>query len=210
MIFTSISVCDFSPDICISEKQWNSRVGVQIPTIPRVQGMASFHASTIARFPPMLCGAQASYVAVSLFLCSFGAGRCSSSHAMSKIRGYALVTGWFHLGCWSFLAWLFCGCRFVEIMAPVFSRKAWRCIWYIIQVSEMYGLLWRFGHLCHECHLSIIHLLCHHLVSHGTMLFSNWSGYEQWEDSWDTTDVGLVSLWCISLHDGYGRVPMMY
>jgi hypothetical protein len=83
---------------------------------------------------------------------------------MSKIRGYALVTGWFLLGCWSFLAWPFCGCRFVEIMAPVFSRKAWRCIWYIIQVSEMYGLLGRFDHLCHECHLTIIHLLCHHLV----------------------------------------------
>lgn len=27
-------------------------------------------------------------------------------------------------------------CRFVEIMAPVFSRKAWRCIWYIIQVHN--------------------------------------------------------------------------
>jgi hypothetical protein len=24
---------------------------------------------------------------------------------------------------------------FVEIMAPVFSRKAWRCVWHIIQVS---------------------------------------------------------------------------
>jgi hypothetical protein len=53
---------------------------------------------------------------------------------------------------------------FVEIMAPVFSRNAWRCIWYIIQVSEMYGLLGRFDHLCHERHLSIIQLLYHHLV----------------------------------------------
>lgn len=25
--------------------------------------------------------------------------------------------------------------RFVEIMAPVFSREAWRCVWHMIQVS---------------------------------------------------------------------------
>ena len=24
--------------------------------------------------------------------------------------------------------------RFVEIMAPVFSREAWRCVWHMIQV----------------------------------------------------------------------------
>lgn len=24
--------------------------------------------------------------------------------------------------------------RFVEIMAPVFSRDAWRCVWHMIQV----------------------------------------------------------------------------
>lgn len=28
---------------------------------------------------------------------------------------------------------------FVEIMAPVFSRKAWRCIWYIIQNDLVHG-----------------------------------------------------------------------
>lgn len=26
--------------------------------------------------------------------------------------------------------------RFVEIMAPVFSRDAWRCVWYMIQVCS--------------------------------------------------------------------------
>ena len=28
-------------------------------------------------------------------------------------------------------------CRFVEIMAPVFSREAWRCVWHMIQVQRM-------------------------------------------------------------------------
>ena len=28
-------------------------------------------------------------------------------------------------------------CRFVEIMAPVFSREAWRCVWYMIQVGTI-------------------------------------------------------------------------
>lgn len=28
----------------------------------------------------------------------------------------------------------FLTCRFVEIMAPVFSREAWRCVWHMIQV----------------------------------------------------------------------------
>ena len=26
-------------------------------------------------------------------------------------------------------------CRFVEVMAPVFSREAWRCVWHMIQVG---------------------------------------------------------------------------
>lgn len=29
-----------------------------------------------------------------------------------------------------------CECRFVEIMAPVFSRDAWRCAWHMIQVRN--------------------------------------------------------------------------
>jgi hypothetical protein len=29
-------------------------------------------------------------------------------------------------------------CRFVEIMATVFSRDAWRCVWHMIQVEWHY------------------------------------------------------------------------
>uniref|UniRef100_A0A2P2L4M7 Uncharacterized protein LOC103321836 isoform X2 n=1 Tax=Rhizophora mucronata TaxID=61149 RepID=A0A2P2L4M7_RHIMU len=32
-----------------------------------------------------------------------------------------------------------CGCRFVEIMAPVFSRDAWRCVWHMIQNDLVHG-----------------------------------------------------------------------
>ncbi|KAH9606384.1 hypothetical protein KSS87_017288, partial [Heliosperma pusillum] len=34
-----------------------------------------------------------------------------------------------------------CGCRnlFVEIMAPVFSRDAWRCVWHMIQNDLIHG-----------------------------------------------------------------------
>lgn len=28
--------------------------------------------------------------------------------------------------------------RFVEIMAPVFSREAWRCVWHMIQVLKIF------------------------------------------------------------------------
>lgn len=27
--------------------------------------------------------------------------------------------------------------RWIEIMAPVFSRAAWRCVWYMIQVGHL-------------------------------------------------------------------------
>lgn len=30
--------------------------------------------------------------------------------------------------------------RFVEIMAPVFSRDAWSCVWYLIQNDLVHGL----------------------------------------------------------------------
>lgn len=29
-------------------------------------------------------------------------------------------------------------CRWIEMMAPVFSRAAWRCVWYMIQVPYFY------------------------------------------------------------------------
>lgn len=32
--------------------------------------------------------------------------------------------------------------RFVEIMAPVFSRKAWRCVWHMIQVWCINRVIW--------------------------------------------------------------------
>ena len=34
--------------------------------------------------------------------------------------------------CGKCVTWL---CRWVELMAPVFSRSAWRCSWYMIQVN---------------------------------------------------------------------------
>lgn len=27
--------------------------------------------------------------------------------------------------------------RWIEVMAPVFSKAAWRCVWYMIQVSSL-------------------------------------------------------------------------
>ena len=30
------------------------------------------------------------------------------------------------------------GCRYVEVMAPVFSRAAWRCVWHMIQVTIIF------------------------------------------------------------------------
>ena len=38
------------------------------------------------------------------------------------------------LPCDKSLRWFLCDRRFVEIMAPVFSRTAWRCVWHMIQV----------------------------------------------------------------------------
>lgn len=35
--------------------------------------------------------------------------------------------------------------RFVEIMAPVFSRNAWRCVWYMIQVDNLFDSLCCYG-----------------------------------------------------------------
>ncbi|RVX05729.1 hypothetical protein CK203_027377 [Vitis vinifera] len=37
------------------------------------------------------------------------------------------------------LPFSFSKCRFVEIMAPVFSRDAWRCVWHMLQNDQVHG-----------------------------------------------------------------------
>jgi hypothetical protein len=32
------------------------------------------------------------------------------------------------------------GCRFVEVMVPVFSRDAWRCVWHMMQVRTLVSI----------------------------------------------------------------------
>lgn len=40
--------------------------------------------------------------------------------------------GFLYLRCFSY-------CRWVEMMAPVFSKAAWRCSWYLIQNDLIHG-----------------------------------------------------------------------
>jgi hypothetical protein len=39
---------------------------------------------------------------------------------------------------------------FVEMMAPVFSRAAWRCTWHMIQVFHMFELIMLQTHEDHQ------------------------------------------------------------
>jgi hypothetical protein len=31
-----------------------------------------------------------------------------------------------------------CSCRYVEVMAPVFTKAAWKCVWHMIQVISCF------------------------------------------------------------------------
>lgn len=56
------------------------------------------------------------------------------SFVSSFIEGHSIL---FFYGCKgnANLLYLHCICRFVEGMAPVFSRSAWYCTWHLIQVT---------------------------------------------------------------------------
>ncbi|MCO5594934.1 hypothetical protein L7F22_048969 [Adiantum nelumboides] len=67
-------------------------------------------------------------------------GRCKDPHkppctgyAAMQVNGVATLDVSFlnsqHLSC----------CRFVEIMAPVFSKSAWKCVWHLIQNDLIHG-----------------------------------------------------------------------
>lgn len=65
-----------------------------------------------------------------------------------------------------------CTCSFIEIMAPVFSRDAWRCVWHMIQVETCHLYLF------HHFHTQFLVLL---LVNYAILL--TWE-FTEWLGSW--------------------------
>lgn len=78
---------------------------------------------------------------------SNGSGRCDGNSTAPPCIGweyYSLSANVFDFTLkWWLLKFVF-ACSWVEMMAPVFSRAAWRCVWYMVQVHNQTSLLSNF------------------------------------------------------------------